>query len=125
MALGRVHDCARRADPFGQALAERNRLQMLEKEIAGRRIATEAAHLEFTTSQDAAASAHEFERGRRQSWRSAVAALDAARRSLQQQERESAARRQQMSAIEEAHRRLGESADEVRVRLGGKRAAIR
>ena len=98
-------------------LAERNRLQVLEKEIAGRRTVCEAARLEFATSQDAAATAHEFERGRRQSWRSAVAALDAARRSLQQQERESAARRQQMSAIEEAHRRLCESADEVRLLL--------
>ena len=92
-------------------------LHMLEESIAGNREAAESARGKFRALQETAEHAHGRQRFHREAWRAAVAALDAARLALQQQERDTAARRQQLSAIEEAHRRLGEGAQESRHQL--------
>ena len=105
-------------------LAEKNRLRMLEGEIAGHRTASEAAQRDFIAAHNGAAAAQAQERAQREAWRAAVAALDAARRNLQEKEREGAERRQQLSAIEEAHRRLGEGASETRAELAQSEARL-
>jgi chromosome segregation protein len=106
-------------------LAERNRLQSLQTEAPERRTLSEAARLEYAALQKAAALAHNRERTQREAWRSAVAALDAARRSAQQQEREGAARLQQIGTLEEAHRRLCEGANEIRAQVAESETALK
>jgi chromosome segregation protein len=99
-------------------LSERNRLPILEQEFTESRRLAEEARRKFLTLQDAQTSAQGRERTAREAWRAAITALDAARRVLQQQERTSAGRQQQISALEEAHRRLCQGSDEVRSELG-------
>jgi chromosome segregation protein len=98
-------------------LAERNRLATLELEAATARSKAETLKRDFDAAQQTVELATSHERMQHESWRAATAAVDSARRNLAQHERQMAERLQQISALDEAGRRLDEGLAEARERL--------
>ncbi|HEY7764238.1 MAG TPA: chromosome segregation protein SMC [Aestuariivirgaceae bacterium] len=98
-------------------LAERNRLASLEIGAAAARSRADAVKRDFDAAQQTVELATSRERMQHESWRAATAAVDAARRALGQQERQMTDRLQQISALDEAGRRLDEGLSEARERL--------
>ncbi len=86
-------------------LAERNRLATLEAELKDAAATAEVASSEFDQSRAAVEAGALSERGQREAWRTATAALDVARRALQAHERKLAEQTAQTSALDEALRR--------------------
>jgi chromosome segregation protein len=86
-------------------LAERNRLEQLESALAGVAAAADAAKADYEEAKAAVEHGARAEREKREAWRSATAALDAARRALQAHERRASEQTAQSSALEEAQRR--------------------
>jgi chromosome segregation protein len=86
-------------------LAERNRLQSLEAEMADMQAKADAARSAFEQARSAVETGVKSERDKREAWRAAGAALDVARRALQTFERKQAEQSAQTSALDEAHRR--------------------
>jgi chromosome segregation protein len=97
-------------------LAERNRLASLEHEAASARARSDMLRREFDAAQQSVEMATSRERMQRESWRAATAGVETARRALVQHERQMAERLQQISALDEAGRRLDEGLAEARER---------
>jgi len=98
-------------------LFERNRLASLEIEATAERAKSDALKREYDGAQQTVELATSHERMQHESWRAATAAVDVARRALTQHERQMAERLQQISALDEAGRRLDEGLAEARDRL--------
>jgi chromosome segregation protein len=94
-------------------LAERNRLQSLEGEMAQAQARAEAAKVEFEQARSAVETGVRGEREKREAWRTAGAALEVARTSLQKFERKQAEQTAQTSALEEAQRRTDAQLQDV------------
>ena len=98
-------------------LAERNRLASLEVEMAVALEAAEEAREQFETARAAVETAARLERERRESHRSAVSAVDFARRALTTHERQVSEQLAQTSALDEAQRRIEQALEEARTQL--------
>jgi chromosome segregation protein len=98
-------------------LVERNRLASLEMEAQGARARADALKRDFDSAQQTVELAASRERMQRESWRAATASVEAQRRALAQHERQMTERLQQISALDEAGRRLDEGLSEARERL--------
>ncbi len=85
-------------------LAERNRLAILESEMANLQARASAAKVEFDEARTAVETGVRAERDKREAWRAGTAALEVARRALQSHERKVAEHSAQASALEEASR---------------------
>ncbi len=90
-------------------LAERNRLTLLESEMAEAVSIADAARSTFEASRRTVEDGVRQERERREAWRAATAALDVARQALARHERQTAERLAQTSALDEALRRIAAS----------------
>jgi chromosome segregation protein len=86
-------------------LAERNRLALLESGLGAANAKAELAKQDFEQARLAVEHGVKGERDRRESWRTAGAALDVARRALQSFERKQSEQTAQTSALDEATRR--------------------
>ena len=95
-------------------LAERNRLALLEVEMAEAAGASDTARQSFETARGAVETAVRGERDRREALRAATSAVDFARRALATHERQMAERLAQTSALDEAQRRIEQSLAESR-----------
>jgi chromosome segregation protein len=95
-------------------LAERNRLAGLEIEMREANARAEESRLAFDEARAEAETMVKAERDSREAWRASVAAVDVARRSLAQHERQVAERLAQTSALDEALRRIAAGLDEAR-----------
>jgi chromosome segregation protein len=87
-------------------LAERNRLVAIEAEAAEAQAAMDSAKMLFDQARGAVETAVRIEREHREAWRAATSAVEVARRSLSQHERQMAERLQQTGALDEAKRRV-------------------
>lgn len=95
-------------------LAERNRLAGLEFDMQAAAGHAEELRQAFEAAKSDAEAAVKREREGRDAWRAAIAALDVARRSLAQHERQVAERAAQTSALDEAQRRIAQNLEETR-----------
>ncbi len=100
-------------------LAERNRLQQLEREMTGTVEFMTAAQATFDDARKAVENGVRTEREKREAWRAATSALDVSRRALQTHERKVAEHSAQSSALEEAARRTELLLDEQRLAIAG------
>jgi chromosome segregation protein len=98
-------------------LKERNRLASLEMEAQSARARADSLKRDFDSAQQTVELAVSRERMQRESWRAATASLESQRRALAQHERQMTERLQQISALDEAGRRLDEGLNEARERL--------
>jgi chromosome segregation protein len=94
-------------------LAERNRLVQLESGLEEASAKSEAAKADFEQSRAAVENGVRAERDKREAWRAAGAALDVARRALQNFERKQSEQTAQTSALDEAQRRTDAQLQEV------------
>jgi chromosome segregation protein len=94
-------------------LAEKNRLIVLERDMAEALAAAEALKADFETAKASVEAGVHAERDGRESWRASTSALDVARRALQTYERKVAEQAQQTSALDEALRRTAGQLEEV------------
>ena len=95
-------------------LAERNRLVALEAETAEAQATMENARMLFDQARGAVETSVRAEREHREAWRAATSAVEVARRSLSQHERQVAESRQQTGALDEAKRRVEANLAEAR-----------
>ena len=95
-------------------LAERNRLGALEAESAEAQQCADAFKAQFEAARSASEEAAQSERDRRQAWRQATAAIETARQVLSGHERAMGERLRQLSAMDEAVRRIEEQLGEAR-----------
>ncbi|WP_395684649.1 chromosome segregation protein SMC [Aestuariivirga sp.] len=98
-------------------LAERNRLALLETEMAEATAAADVARTLFDDARAAVEAAVRLEREKREGHRAALSAVDFARRALATHERQVAERLAQTSALDEAQRRISDALEESRARL--------
>ena len=97
-------------------LAERNRLSVLNIELAEATRFADGARLEFENARATVETWGRRERETREALRAAHAAVEAARRSHAAHERQAAERLAQTGALDEARRRIGQSLAETRAR---------
>ncbi len=95
-------------------LAERNRLALLEVDMAEAIAAADQARAAFETARAAVEAAVKTERDQREAQRAAASAADFARRALTTHERQLAERLAQTSALDEAQRRIEQALGEAR-----------
>jgi chromosome segregation protein len=95
-------------------LAERNRLALLEVDMAEAIAAADQARTGFETARAAVEAAVKTERDQREAQRAAASAADFARRALTTHERQLAERLAQTSALDEAQRRIEQALGEAR-----------
>jgi len=95
-------------------LAERNRLAVLDTEMAGAAKTADAARAQFDAARSIVEAATRTERDRREAQRAAMSAVEVARRALAAHERQASERLAQTSALDEALRRIGQSLAETR-----------
>jgi chromosome segregation protein len=98
-------------------LAERNRLASLEVEMADAITVADEARKQFEAARAAVEAATKSERETREAHRAAISAADFARRALTTHERQVAEQLAQTSALDEAQRRIEQSASELRATL--------
>ena len=94
-------------------LAERNRLTQLEAGLGAANAKAEQAKQDFEHARAAVENGVKAEREKRESWRTAGAALEVARRALQTFERKQSEQTAQTSALDEATRRTEAQLQEV------------
>jgi chromosome segregation protein len=95
-------------------LAERNRLALLEVDMAEAIAAADQTRAAFETTRAAVEAAVKTERDQREAQRAAASAADFARRALTTHERQLAERLAQTSALDEAQRRIEQALGEAR-----------
>jgi len=95
-------------------LAERNRLALLEVDMAEAIAAADQTRAAFETARAAVEAAVKTERDQREAQRAAASAADFARRALTTHERQLAERLAQTSALDEAQRRIEQALGEAR-----------
>jgi chromosome segregation protein len=93
-------------------LAERNRLTVIEGDMAEAFRLSDAARAALDDAQSKVEEGSRHERDRRETWRAASAALEVARQAQARHERLTAERLAQTSALDEALRRIAASLDE-------------
>lgn len=99
-------------------LAERNRLTVLESDMAGAVRIADMARASLDEARLAVENGARLEREKREAWRAATSALDVARQSLAKHERQVAERLAQTSALDEALRRIAASLVDSRSNAG-------
>ena len=110
--------------PAAKRLAERNRLGTLEDESRAAEKAASEARTVFEQCREATRAAIKLDQEHRQGWRAATAGVETARSALGHYERKMSDGLQQISALEEAGRRLAAGVTETTAALKTARGEI-
>jgi chromosome segregation protein len=105
-------------------LAERNRLAALEASMAATARAAEEARVQFDAARTSVEQAVRAERERREALRASQSALETARKAQAAHDRRAAEHHAQLSAIEEAIRRIGTALGEASAQLAAAEADL-